>query len=170
MRSRRHVDANPSGVVPEESLGVFWDGEEVDGVLAYGFWWGAIAREPEFPRDLWPAGTEARPWRFYGEGWIVLLWTIRITEWPAADAWEMTLRRTLDRLIEAGACVAWCGLEGRFSEPPGLFNPAEMPDSVYAATATGIGFMCTAHLGRPFETFGESDLERLRQVVAASHG
>lgn len=77
---------------------------------------------------------------------------------------------TLQKLVESGACVAWFGLEGHFADPPSLFHPDEMSDSVYAAATADGSFICKAYLGEPFTTLSDRELEHLREVVAVELG
>jgi hypothetical protein len=158
MNSNEH-EKSP---LTEQSLGVFWSGEEVDGITAYGYWHQLPPMEPIFPRDLWPAGTEFKRAKLSGDGWIVILWDIAIRRWPSPEDWEDVLQRTLQRMCEAGARVAWCGIEGAFAEPPGLFDPARMSGGVYAAYTPGFGFLNTAHLREPFRTLSDNDLLTIR--------
>ena len=51
-----------------DSLGIFWEGEEVDGLRVYGFWPREVAAPPEFRADLWPQDATIRPWKLWGEG------------------------------------------------------------------------------------------------------
>lgn len=115
-----------------DSLGIFWEGEEVDGVTIYGYWTGSKPEPPRIELSEWPAA-EAKPSRLGGRGWTVWLWDIRILEWPEPPDWREAVQGLLRQVINAGADVAWCGLEGMFVEPPGLFDPHEMSGGVWAA-------------------------------------
>lgn len=152
-------------MLTERNLGVFWDGDEVDGVLCYGLWRDHIAAEPLFPRVVWPQHTECRPWHLAGDGWIILLWTIRMAKWPLPGEWESTLRRTLQCFHDQGAVIGWCGIEGRFVEPPLLFEPDEMSGGVYAASTADGWFRCAARLGSRFEALSDEDLRLLNELM-----
>jgi hypothetical protein len=114
------------------SLGIFWEGEEVDGVTIYGYWTGLKPAPPRVELSELP-GAEAKPSRLDGSGWTVWLWDIRIQEWPDRRHWQGAIQGLLRQVMKGGAHVAWCGLEGMFVEPPGLFDPCEMSGGVWAA-------------------------------------
>lgn len=154
----------------EANLRVVWKGDLVEGLLAYGLWRGEDPLCPRFPVELWPAGTHTSDWRLFGAGWTVWMWTIRISQWPVTETWEQTLHGTLERMIEAGALIAWCGLEGGFADPPSLFHPEEMSESVYAVLTPSDGFACKARLGEEFSTFENGDLSRLHEIAMAGLG
>ena len=44
-----------------ESLGVFWNGEETDGIIVYAFWARDELTPPSFPVKLWPSDAEVKP-------------------------------------------------------------------------------------------------------------
>jgi hypothetical protein len=115
-----------------DALGVFWDGEEVEGALFYVLWAGEILTPPTFPLGLWPSATEVRPRRLWGDGWTVWLWEVRIRSWPAEDEWQGLINRTLGELLSAGAAISWCAVEGCFVDPPNLFDPTTMSDGVWS--------------------------------------
>ena len=50
------------GKTTENSLGIFWKGEEVEGFTAYGLNFKTEATCPSFPALFWPGSTE-----IYGE-------------------------------------------------------------------------------------------------------
>jgi hypothetical protein len=70
-------------------------------------------------------------------------------------------------MLEAGAKVAWCGMEGNIGDP--LFDPAAMiPSGVYAALSPEFGFKCTAKLGMPYQGFTEDDFFQLKTSLFKS--
>ncbi len=149
----------------EESLGIYWKGEEVDGIMVYGYWKGKTNTEPSFPVSIWPEGTEFSTFHLYGDDWDAWLWEIPIYHWPQAEEWEDLIRKTLQGLNQSGAKIAWCGIEGHFADPPYLFDPKEMAGGVYAAYAKEFGFKCTAHIGKPFSTLTNDELLKLKALV-----
>lgn len=149
----------------DNSLGIFWQGEEVNGVIAYGYWKGHIREEPRFPQQAWNEGTLYRTSRLRGEGWEVCLWDVRVLHWSFPQSWEDTLKATLTAMMDAGAKVAWCGLEGFFVDPPDLFKPGVMSGSVYATMSAEYGFQCSAHMGLPFKALPDEDLEKLQALL-----
>jgi hypothetical protein len=42
------------------------------------------------PVNIWPKGTGFHRADFWGEGWAILEWTIRIYDFPQRDEWENT--------------------------------------------------------------------------------
>lgn len=120
-----------------DSLGIFWDGEEVEGALFYGLWVGDILSPTTFPFGLWPSDTEVRPRRLWGEGWTVWLWEVRIRSWPSEGQWKEIICGTLEALLSAGARISWCAVEGCFVDPPNLFDPIAMSDGVWSCRSKG---------------------------------
>jgi hypothetical protein len=116
----------------QDSLGVFWKGEEVEGLLVYAYWKGEVTTAPKFPSSSWPDDTVWDETKLYGESWTVWLWEIRLKSWPSEDNWGETVSRTLDYLINNGAAFAWCAVEGTFVDPPGLFDSQEMAIGIWA--------------------------------------
>lgn len=154
-----------SAELTDDSLRIFWNGDELRGITAYGYWRGDAAQHPPFPLDLWPAGAECKPGSLHGPGWRVLLWDVRVPVWPAAEAWERVLEGTLQALCAAGARVAWCGVEGCFADPPGLFSPEDMSGGVWAALVPGRGFRCSAKLGGTYRALTDRELVELRELL-----
>jgi hypothetical protein len=149
----------------EQAFQVYWKGEgEVPGLLLYG-----LRRPDEQPRaDLaLPAGARAsEPYELHGDGWAVDLWTIRADSGlPAGEAWQALLRGLLGRLLEAGYQAAWLALEGDFADPPHLFDPDLMGESVYAAATPETGFMTHDDGDGELETLTDAELERLRALA-----
>lgn len=149
----------------EQSLGIFWHGEEVDGIILYAYWRGAPTVEPAFDSREWPAGTEHSRSQLTGSDWTIIVWDVKLTNWPSGEFWPRLLERQLSRFCDCGARIAWCGLEGTFAEPPSLFTPEEMSGSVYAYFSPRLGFQCTALLGQPFETISDEGLLLLYHEV-----
>jgi hypothetical protein len=125
----------------KESLGIFWDGEEMDGVMCYAFWGDAHRSAPRFPSEIWPSDARVQMRRLYGDGWVVWEWDIRLNTWPVLDAWDKIVMRTLARMREEGAVVSWFGIEGCFADPPSLFKMSEMGAGVWACVSRG-GIEC----------------------------
>jgi hypothetical protein len=75
------------------------------------------------------------------------------------------LERTLRALVEAGASVAWCGLEGYFADPPLLFDPAQMSGGVFASYAPSLGFKCASQLDGPLVALADSELRDLASLL-----
>jgi hypothetical protein len=146
-----------------DSLGIFWSGEEVDGILVYGLWLDPVHEPPDFPSASWPLGTEWKATWLGDSGWRVLLWDIRPAGWPKAEKWGATIRATLQALKAAGAKVAWCGLEGFFVDPPNLFETQHMGESVWAVLDAEGVLHGPPSLDGPFETVPSNILELLRK-------
>lgn len=170
----------------EKSLGIFWlvedksikenilkseaGYEEVDGVIAYGYWENSEPlKKPKFPKEYWPKKTLMEEHSLFGEDWYVLRWDIRIIDWPDEKSWENILFKTLQSMLDFGAKISWFGMEGNFIEPPSLFVPNEMPPSgIYASATKEYGFKCTAKLGQPYEGFDELYMKKLRELIITS--
>ena len=151
-----------------DSLGIFWEGEEVDGLTAYGFWPREVAVPPESPTDLWPPDATIGPWKLWGERWTVWLWDVRVRSWPVASEWVRVVSSTLETLRAAGADVAWCGVEGCFVDPPALFDPMRMANGVWACrTAGGLVFAPPA-LESEMRYLGYDELARVHAEITAA--
>ena len=120
-----------------DAIGIFWDGEEVDGALFYGLWAGERRPSPSFPLGLWPPTTEVRSRRLWGDGWTVWMWELRIRVWPTANEWQTVVNRSLEEVVSSGAGVSWCAVEGCFVDPPALFDPDAMSEGVWACRSRG---------------------------------
>ena len=59
-----------------ECLGVFWDGEEVDGLTAYGLWSGSTAPSVA-PVLAERPGAEIKQSKLAGPDWTVWVWDLR---------------------------------------------------------------------------------------------
>lgn len=150
-----------------DALGIFWDGEEVPGITLYGLWPNVVKpEEPRFPEDAWPSETEWRASWLFGLGWWVHIWDIRIAVWPTSAAWMDVVCTALQALRAGGATVAWGGLEGRFADPPSLFDPAEMSEGVWIAVDVEGNTYGPPHLDAPFTTVSDATLLLLRSQTA----
>lgn len=146
-----------------EVLTVFFDGDELPGVIFYALRPSGTGAEPDFPTDIWP-DTDTRGFRLHGHSWEVLGWDVVIHRWPSRGQWRETVRLTFQHLIEGGAVVAWLGAEGSpFSDPPYLFSPEWMTDSVLAAMTSDGDFVCAVDVDQPVQTLPDDELSRLRQ-------
>lgn len=146
----------------QESLGIFWEGEEVDGFTTYAFWRQDEALLPEL---ILPRGVEGKSTVLRGPGWSVWLWAIRVIEWPSAGEWSSFVRGFLEQLTKQGASVAWCGLEGNFVEPPELFDPSEMSAGVWAACLSPDRYFGPPGLCARFELLTDESLMMLRTAL-----
>ncbi len=152
-----------------DSLGIFWEGEEVPGITIYGYYSPATLQEPQFPTEAWPPGTSWSPWKLHGENWIIWVWDIRVDQWPRNDQWRETIEITLGVVRTSGARVAWCGVNGIFAEPPHLFDPARMSGGVWAALDAGGILHGPPSLRSPFETLSDDELLELQRQVRLPH-
>lgn len=152
----------------KESLGVFWQGEETDGISVYGLFRCNAERPPSLPRDIWPAGHDWKATRLTGTGWVVWVWDIRFGQWPQAVAWKPAIQRTLSEMIGSGAVVAWAATEGYFSEPPDLLNSRTMGQGIWACLGPTTGFKCKADLEEPFVVLDAADVDALRRDATAA--
>lgn len=156
-----------------ELLDIVWpeaDGSEIrKGVLAYALFADPNRQSAPFPVGIWPAGTRFDSSRLTDDDWVVIMWTILPDAWPEPDLWCPTVHSTLVALSEGEAVVAWCALEGAFEVPPKLFDPDVMPDDVYAALLPG-RFVCTAQLGKPYESLTRSQMSEFNEATNQRFG
>lgn len=150
--------------ITRASLGIFWQGEEVDGFTLYGYWPQASVPPPTLDSEASPT-LDHKAMKLAGEQWTVWLWDIRVHSWPDEDRWPSLVMGFLEQLLTAGASVAWCATEGAFAEPPYLFDPQRMPTGVWAARTKQGEVFGPPHLGRPFKTLADGDLIRLRSAA-----
>ena len=169
-RLERPLDREWLGrTLPRDAFGVYWEDEgEVDGVRLYGLRHPGAISSPAI-EELWPPSTELRdPHILWGTGWEVELRTLRVHQWPPPEAWEETLRLTLERLCEAGHAVTWFALEGDFVDPPDLFDPRYMGHSVYAALSACTGFLRNIRFGPEGPETLTLDVDQLLAVREAA--
>lgn len=146
-----------------EVLTVFVDGYELPGVIFYALRPSGTGAQPDLPMDLWP-DADARAFRLHGDAWEILGWDLAIHRWPSNEHWREAVRLTLQHLIQGGAVVAWLAAEGSaFSEPPHLFSPEWMSDSVLAAMTSRGDFVCAVEVDQPVQTLSDDELSRLRE-------
>lgn len=154
-----------------QCLGILWQSEDQDGVeeqdgfTVYGYWPRGLVPPPALNLAAWPK-VESRTFRLFGEDWTVWAHDIRVHSWPAAALWRSLVLGILNQLLDAGAAVAWCGVEGAFADPPALFDPRRMPDGVWAARMSGheSGFQPPG-LDEPFEKLTDEQLAMLRRAA-----
>lgn len=149
----------------EESLSIFWDGEEVDGITVYGFFQDTNADQPILPNNIWNERCEVKTSKLFGENWSVWVWDIRIDKWPAKAEWIKTIEKTLKGMLNQGAIVSWAGLEGFFVDPPDLFDPEFMSGGIWALYTKPEGFFCLADIGKPFKAIYDSILKKVRYKI-----
>ena len=143
----------------EQAFKVYVRGEEVLGLLLYGL------RGPD-ERPQVAIADASEPYELHGDGWAVDLWTIRADGGlPAGEEWQTLLQTVLGRLLEAGYQAAWFALEGDFADPPHLFDPDLMGQSVYAAATPETGFITHDDGEGELETLTDAELERLRGLA-----
>jgi hypothetical protein len=149
----------------EKSLGIFWDGEEVDGITVYGFFKDINVDQPTMPKDIWGDNCEVKSSKLFGEDWTVWVWDIRIVRWPTQAEWIKTIERTLKGMLRQGAIVSWAGLEGFFVDPPDLFDPEFMSGGVWALYSEPEGFFCPAEIGKQFKAVDDSILKKIKDKI-----
>jgi hypothetical protein len=146
------------------SLGVFFDGEEVDGFTVYGYW----PRLQIVPSSLEIDHLGDRQVKFprlAGNNWMVGVWDIKIQTWPAANLWSGLIQRALRHVLRSESLVAWCAVEGTFVDPPNLFDLQYMSSGVWAAcTADGLQFGPPG-LDEPFELLTDEQLLKLQRIM-----
>jgi hypothetical protein len=146
------------------ALGIFYEGEEVDGFTMYGYW----PREQIVPSKLeleYLGDLQFKFSRLAGSSWTVGVWDVPIQIWPTADVWPHFVQGALHQILRSGALVSWCAVEGSFVDPPNLFDPQFMSAGVWAAcTADGLQLGPPA-LDAPLEFLSDDQLLRLHRLV-----
>lgn len=150
----------------EESLGIYWNGEEVDGVTIYGLFLGQRPDCPVPPSEVWPKSCEFSTGKLFGDDWTVFIWDVRIKMWPDRNKWISTVKNTLEKMIARGAFIAWCGLEGSFVDPPDLFKSEFMSGGVWAVCTNENFFACEANMGEIFKTLDDATLDLIWNKIS----
>ena len=155
--------------ITEKSLGVFLlfdDGhEEVDGILAYGFFTNGRQISLTFPFDLWPEGTKVKEYIYANTAWQIVEWTVKLDKWPKQCEWAQVIEGTLQSFIAQGAHISWCGLEGHLTTPPSLFSSKEMSEGVYAILIPNHKLICSAQLQKPFRVVSSDELRKAEKLI-----
>lgn len=145
-----------------EVLTIFVEGDEVPGLIAYGLAPPEVWRDVKFPADAWsstPSGTV----HLYGETWDVHGWEFPIAIWPTGCDFQVSVYRTLERLVHGGSRVAWIGAEGLpFCDPPGLFDPDSMSGGVLAWMTDDGRFACPLDPNLELVSVSDDELLLLR--------
>ena len=153
-------------VPAREVLEVVWDGMAEPGVVVFGLYGAAgPAAPPSFPHEAWPLDTDVRSHLLHGNGWRVFEWDIRVGRWPTGETWRAAVGATLQSLVDEGAVVAWLGVEGRFCDPPDLFDPACMPGGVLAVALPDKPLDCRVDPDEPLQTLSDEEMHALRANV-----
>ena len=147
-----------------DSLGIFWQGNEVDGFTFYGYWAIPGVPEPQIDFDAWP-NTQTKASKLVGDRWTVWLWDVRVQVWPDAAVWRDAVMGLLEQVLSGGAAVAWCGIEGAFADPPSLFTPEAMSEGVWAARTSHGDTFNPPDLRESFKTLTIADLSKLRSAA-----
>ncbi|MCG3463880.1 hypothetical protein L7G72_19115 [Xenorhabdus bovienii] len=152
-------------MITKDVLGIYWNSHlgEVDGQTFYLFYKDNNPKLPNFPTSLWPEHTEVKKQKLFGDKWVVWLWDVKFSKHP--EKWKEITKDTLSYFIENGAEVSWCGLDGYFSDPPGLFDPDEMSGGVYAALTPDNNFICHTDLYVEYQSLSDDELIHLKKLV-----
>ena len=152
----------PRNVPVKDALRVWWEGEEVWGVLAYGLRRPGPLTRPVLD-NLWPEPYDySDPWVLGGPGWEVELWTVRLSAPPPASARQGAVEGTLMALIAAGCQVSWLAAEGDFVDPPDLLDPRYMGQGLYAGFSRETGLLFHGWHDS-LETLGDHELLALSE-------
>lgn len=80
---------------------------EAPGVIVYGLWKTDDPGIITFPAGAWPTRIDHGSAYPIGDSdWCVLLWDVRVYEWPKGDQWFAAVKGTLEGLLDQGAAVA----------------------------------------------------------------
>jgi len=167
----------------KDSLGIFWliekpqpDGrierfhEEVDGFTVNALW------NQELPETLIDEiynqlnqllsenAMQVKIYPIFSDEYKNLCIDFRVIEWP--QNWLPLLKKILKLPVNLGAIVSYVGIEGSFSWP-GLFDPVEMENTVYAAYCPEMGFICHANLDEEIQYLSNKELNRLKRYMVS---
>jgi hypothetical protein len=152
------VTASP---LTRHSLGIFWNGEEADGIALYGYWKAEGVPRPSIRIESL-GRVDYTESRLFGDGWTVWLWSVRMYSWPEPSQWANRLETVLTELIKAGAEVAWCATEGSFADPPCLFDPVVSGRGVWIARTRKGSSFGPPGLNDAFQTLTDTEMSVLR--------
>ncbi|EMS1061979.1 hypothetical protein WKS79_000448 [Providencia stuartii] len=152
-------------MITKDILGIYWNSTfgDVDGQTFYLFNKDADYITPDFPIFLWPEGTKTKKYKLFGNEWVTWVWDVRFSTYPGE--WKVVTKNTLTYFISHGARISWCGLDGYFSDPPGLFDPSEMSGGVYAALTADDNFICHTDLYSKYQPLNDNELMYLKKLV-----
>ncbi len=150
-----------------DALIMIRNGEEVPGIHIYGLRKRHEPKLASYPSEVWDAEGEPFTYTLHGENWEVLWWGVPIRKWPRKTAMAAALEATMSRMIDAGCRVAWVAAEGfPFCDPPMLFHPDCMSDSVLAwMDDSGRGWF-DLDPNSPIAPLSEDVVQALRQYSA----
>lgn len=150
-----------------ESLKVIMHGDEVPGIIAYGFIASSRWTGPEFPQRSAPFWGLVNEFQLSGDGWAICEWDISVKYWPSGDVFGRAIRDVLGALISAGCRVAWIGAEGfPVCDPPYLFSPECMPGGVLAWLTDDGQVNCVLDLSLPLAPVSDAQLIQLQRYAA----
>lgn len=155
-----------------DHLRIFWKGEEAEGLLFYGLRRRRHPTVPQFPTS-WAARTQVNSFLLHGDGWEVVLWEVWTPGWLLQEKLDSLVSECFEALHAAGSVVTWMGVEGGFVDPPHLFDPEHMAESVVVAWSASTGRVGRLLLDAPLRFLGAADLEALRESsagLASSNG
>lgn len=147
-----------------EVLGVYWNSAmgDVDGQTFYAYSNDTRFTQPEFPSLIW-GDVDVKSQRLFGDDWVVWLWDIKFNN-PPTD-WLTKTERTLLYFIDNHSTASWCGLDGGFSEPPGLFDADEMSQGIYAAMGRDKAFICHTDFNDDYAEITRDELIKLKLML-----
>ncbi|MEI7352598.1 hypothetical protein WCU98_22725 [Pectobacterium parmentieri] len=148
----------------KEALGVYWNSMigDVNGQTFYSYSNDVNYFPPEFPSTIWH-DVELKSQRITGDDWVVWLWDVKFNAHP--HDWLDKTEKTLLYFIENLSVVSWCGLDGCFSEPPGLFDPNEMSEGIYAAIGSDKIFIFHTDFDDEYKNLEREDLIKLKEML-----
>jgi len=149
----------------EDSLGIFWNGEEVIGITIYGYFEGTNDLLLTFDESIWNHGIQLKSNTIRRDNWIVGVWDIKVNKWPNTTAWPKVIQESLKEFTNKGAVLSWAAFEGFFVEPPRLLDPRYMSGGVWAIYSNADGFYCSAQLGQKIEFISDDVLEKFRTRI-----
>ena len=154
-----------------DCMEIFWNSPEgsiqVNGIYFYGlFGTSECLKNKENLDQYWiPYFTETEIDSLNSERFgNVLIYTIRLDQFPDEKIWIKSLENTLRKIVDEGACVSWCGAED-CSWAPEILNPTLGGGNIYAGFAKPDTFLCHSNLNEECIYLNESDLRKLNNSV-----
>lgn len=147
-----------------EVLSIYWNSTlgEVEGQTFYSYSNDVNYSLPIFPAMIW-GNVEFKSQKIFGDDWVVWLWDVKFNEYQ--NEWLNKTEKTLLYFIENKAVVSWCGVDGCFSEPPGLFDPGEMSEGIYAAMGNDKKFICHVNFNDEYNNLEIEELIKLNSML-----
>ncbi|MBA8823465.1 hypothetical protein FHX42_000794 [Saccharopolyspora lacisalsi] len=92
----------------------------------------------------------------------MVIWDVRLPQWPSAQDWHTSLRYTLQRLLDGGCVVSWLGDGFLFNDPPELLLPEHMSGGVLATLTSTGEYTCHFNSDTPVVEISDEEMLAFR--------